>query len=224
MQTRSHARPGRLSALVPLAFAALAGCSSFPRATFPDAASTTVSAPAPASAREKSGAALEEAARRAAPADQPALQLQAARAWLQAGRTADATRMVRGIKGRLTPAQVAERRVLEADIELANGQAQHAWQLMSAIPAPTDTPAAPQYYQSRMTIALAAGRPVDGVRAEMAAEKLAGSSAERKQLRTELLSLLRQARARGVKLEPEASQDPVVRARNSREGYAGLST
>jgi hypothetical protein len=210
MQTRSHARPGLSSAIAPLALAALAGCSSFPPATFPDAA-PAATAPAPVTAREKSGAALEEAARRAAPADQPALQLQAARAWLQAGHTADATRLLRSIKGPLTPAQTTERRVLEADIELANGQAQHAWQLMSAIPAPTDTPAAPQYYQSRMTIALAAGRPVDGVRAQMAAEKLAGNSVERTQLRTELLSLLRQARARGVKLEPEASQDPVVR-------------
>jgi len=211
MQTRSHARTGLSPALVPLALAALAGCSSFPPASFPDATSARAPTAAPATAREKSGAALEEAARRAAPADQPALQLQAARAWLQAGRTADATRLLRSIKSPLTPVQTTERRVLEADIELANGQAQHAWQLMSAISAPTGTPAAPQYYQSRMTIALAAGRPVDGVRAQMAAEKLAGNSVERTQLRTELLSLLRQARARGVKLEPEASQDPVVR-------------
>ena len=213
MQTRSFSCPGSPSLIAALAvlaaLAELAGCASFPPATFPDAASAA--APAPANAREKSAAALDEAVRRAAPDAQPALQLQAARAWLQAGRSADATRVLRGIKGPLTPLQVSERRVLEADIELANGQAQHAWQLMSTIPEPTGTPAAPQYLESRMRIALAAGRPVDGVRGEMAAERLAAGNGERTRLRSELLSLLREARARGVKLEPEASQDPIVR-------------
>jgi outer membrane PBP1 activator LpoA protein len=62
-----------------------------------------------------------------------------------------------------------------------------------------------------MRIALAAARPVDGVRAEIAAERLATADAERSALRSELLSLLRAARQQGVKLEPEASQDPTVR-------------
>ena len=52
-----------------------------------------------------------------------------------------------------------------------------------------------------MRIALAAARPVDGVRAEIAAERYA-NAAERTQLRTQLLAALRDARERGVKLEP----------------------
>ena len=168
-------------------------------------------APAPANARERNAAALDEAARRASPADQPGLQLKAARAWLQAERPADAARALRAITGNLTATQLTERRTIEADIDLANGQTQHAWQKISAIPDPTGTPAAPQYFASRMRIALAAGRPVEGVRAEMAAEPLAANAAARRALREELLALLRDARSRGVKLEPESSQDPIVR-------------
>ncbi len=202
--------------------ASFVGCSSFPPASFPDAGHAAP-APAPANAREKAAAALDDAARRAAPADQPALQLQAARAWLAAGRSAEATRALRAIKGNLTPVQVTERKVLEADIELANGQSQRAWQLISAVAAPTGTPAAPQYYESRMRIALAAGRPVEGVRAEMAAERLAASGAERTRLRSDLLAQLREARAHGVKLEPESSQDPVVRGWLDLGAIAGTS-
>lgn len=195
----------------------LAACSSFPPATFPSrtpagaTAAAPATAPAQAAAHSRNASALENAARRAEPDARPALQLQAARAWLQAGRGAEAARVLASITGALTPAQAIERRVIEADIELANGRAQQAWQKMSAIPEPAGTTAAPQYFKSRMRIALAAARPVDGVRAEMAAERLAASDAERSALRAELLSLLRTAREQGVKLEPAASQDPTVR-------------
>ncbi|MDE2251310.1 MAG: penicillin-binding protein activator, partial [Gammaproteobacteria bacterium] len=157
------------------------------------------------------------------PAARPALQLQAARAWLRAGRSADAARTLAGITGTLTPVQQIERRVIEADIEFANGRAQQAWQKMSAIAEPTGTPAAPQYLESRMRIALAAARPVDGVRAEMAAERLVTADADRSALRGELLSLLRAAREQGVKLEPEASQDPTVRGWLELGAVAGAS-
>lgn len=199
-----------------LTLTALSGCASFPPASFPanTPAPTTASTPgaaAPPGQRANSAAALENAARRATAAEQPTLQLRAARAWLQAGRTAEAVRVLSGITAPLTPAQDIERHVLEADLEMASGQPQRAWQKISAIPEPAGTSVAPQYFDSRMRIALAAGRPVDGVRAEISAERLAPGSAERSQLRRELLSQLRQARERGVKLEPEASQDPTVR-------------
>src|SRR4051812_45082504 len=158
------------------ALAALAACSSMAPASFPNAKGTTpVGAPQPApnSAHEREASQLEASAAGANPADKPALQLQAARAWLQAGRPADAARNVRAITGKLTAEQLSARRIIEADIDLANGQAQRAWQKISAIPEPAGTPIAPQYFSSRMRIALAAARPVEGVRAEMAAERLA---------------------------------------------------
>ena len=196
------------------ALGALAACTSYPRASFPvsqpGTSATSAPSPAPSSALARTAAGLDAAARRASAAEQPALQLQAARAWLQAGSPADATRDLRAITGNLSSMQLTERRVLEADIELANGQSQRAWQQMSGIPEPTGTPLEPQYLASRMRIALAAGRPVDGVRAEMAAERLAANANDRRALRFELLSLLRDARSRGVKLEPESSQDPIV--------------
>ena len=202
-----------LAALASLAV--LAACSSFPKASFragqPAPSEEGVPAPAPSDARERAAASLDEAARRANAADQPRLQLQAARAWLQAGRPADAMRNLHAMTGNLSPVQVTERRVIDADIDLANGQSQRAWQKISAIPEPTGTPLAPQYLASRMRIALAAGRPVDGVRAEISSEQLSASAADRRALREELLSLLRDARSRGVKLEPESSQDPIVR-------------
>ena len=211
MQTRPLSRPALPALIALLALAALAGCASFPPASFPGAKPTGTPSPAPANARERTAAGLDDAARRASRAEQPALQLQAARAWLEAGRTAEATRALHGITGNLTAAQLTERRVLEADIDLANGQAQRAWQKMGAIAEPTGTPMAPQYLDSRTRIAIAAGRPVDGIRAEMAAEHLTANASDRKALRAQLLALLRDARMRGVKLEPEASSDPIVR-------------
>lgn len=217
MQTR-HASFRSWAALAAgAALGLLAACSSFPPATFPSRAPAgapaqpSSNAPAQSAAHSRNATALENAARRADPAARPALQLQAARAWLQAGRGAEAARALSGIAGNLTPAQTIERRVIEADIELANGHAQQAWQKMSVIPEPTGTTAAPQYFESRMRIALAAARPVDGVRAEINAERVAASDAQRSALRSELLSLLRTAREQGIKLEPAASQDPIVR-------------
>jgi uncharacterized protein len=211
MQTR-HISLRRWAGLaLATALGTLAACSSFPPATFP--ARTTAAAPAPAEAgtHGRNASALESAARRADPAARPALQLQAARAWLQAGRAAEAARALGSVTGTLTAAQLTERRVIEADIDLANGRAQQAWQKMSILAEPAGTPAAPQYFESRMRIALAAARPVDGVGAEMGAERLAATDAERSALRAELLALLRAAREQGVKLEPAASQDPTVR-------------
>ena len=211
MQTRHFSFRCWTGLALAVALGALAACASFPPATFP--ARTTAGAPAPAEAatHSRNASALESAARRAAPDARPALQLQAARAWLQAGRGTEAAHALAGITGTLTPVQIIEQRVIEADIELANGRAQQAWQKISTIAEPAGTPAAPQYFDSRMRIALAAARPVEGVRAEIGAERLAASDAERGGLRVELLSLLRTAREQGVKLEPAASQDPTVR-------------
>src|SRR5258708_5501163 len=132
-----------------LCLSALAACTSFPRASFPPAGPGAASAEA-ANERRAAALALENAARKAPPAEQAPLQLQAARAWLQAGRGGEAQRVLAGLSANLTPVQSIERRVLEADIDMASGQAQQAWREMSVIPAPTGTALAPQYFDSRM--------------------------------------------------------------------------
>ncbi|HMI37619.1 MAG TPA: penicillin-binding protein activator, partial [Steroidobacteraceae bacterium] len=189
-----------------LLFAALSACAHFPPARFPGA-TPGAATQAPAGERRAEAIALENAARQAPPGAQAQLELRAARAWLQAGRAGEAQRVLGALSTGLTPVQNIERRVLDADIELASGRAQQAWLKMSAIPEPTGTPLAPQYFDSRMRIALAAARPVEGVRAEMDAERITADGAARSVLRSELLAQLRAARETGVKLEPEASHD-----------------
>ena len=217
--------------LVALTLCALAACASFPPASFPGgnasgsasggagsgaAGSASRSAgagngAADSAARAAEASALEVRARNSAANQQAALQLQAARSWLRAGRGGEAARVVTAISAPLTPLQITEKRLIEADITLASGQSQLAWQKVSAIAEPTGTPLAPQYFDSRMRIALAAARPLEGIRSEMAAERLLTTAAQRTQLRHDLLTQLRTAREHGVKLEPEASQDATVR-------------
>jgi hypothetical protein len=215
------------SALPALLCALLAACAAYPPAEFPGSGGATAPQPGTGAATggQKAGSAarpaptppgpspatLEANARKAPPAEQATIQLQAARGWLQAGRAPEAGRVLAALPARLTPAQAIDRRVLEADLVLAGGDAQQAWQKMTLIPAPTGTPSEAQYLDSRMRIALAAARPVEGVRAEIAAERLLDDASARARLRAELLQGLRTARQRGVKLEAEASTDATVK-------------
>ncbi|MFI4906437.1 MAG: penicillin-binding protein activator [Steroidobacterales bacterium] len=145
------------------------------------------------------------------PPERVELQLAAAREWLAAGRAVDAMRVLSGISAPQTTAQNLERSLLDAQASLVANRAQEAWQKIGAIPESAAAGAPMPYYSLKMRIALAAARPVDGVRAEMAAEGFAANAAERTQLRSGLLAALRNAREHGVKLEAQASQDPIVR-------------
>jgi len=201
----------------PLALATLlfAACSGMPPpASFPGArqAATPERAATAAQRGENEAAAgmYETLARRAAAADRPALLLSAAQQWLSAGRPGDAARALNGVSGALTPEQATWQRILRADLAHANGQTQQAWQALSGIAAPGGTLAS-YYYDARMRIALAAARPVESIRAEISAEQALTDAAARTRLRARLLTLLREARDRGIKLEPAASQDNIVR-------------
>jgi outer membrane PBP1 activator LpoA protein len=145
------------------------------------------------------------------PPERVDLQLAAVREWLAAGRAPDAARVLSAISAPQSAAQSQERLLLDAQTTLLAGRAQEAWQKIGALPEPAGGSAALSYYSLKMRIALAAGRPVDGVRAEMIGEGFAASPAERTQLRSALLAALRDAREHGVKLEAAASPDPIVR-------------
>jgi outer membrane PBP1 activator LpoA protein len=160
---------------------------------------------------EQAATTYERIAESKTASEQIDLQLSAAREWLAANRPAEALRVIRALSGPLTPTQSLERSLIDADSALLSNRAAEAWQKISAIPDATGATSGSRYYPLKMRIALATDRPVDGVRAEMAAEHYSVNAAETTQLRTQLLAGLRTARERGVKLDPTASPDPTVR-------------
>jgi outer membrane PBP1 activator LpoA protein len=197
----------------------LVACQGMPPpATFPGAGHTTSVTQAETAVRRgdhaQAAAMYEALAEKQSGSEATNLKLQAADEWLQASRSVDAGRILNALAalpaGRLTADQTVTRRVLDADVALANGQAQTAWERISALPEPGG-PTATRYLDTRMRIAMAAARPVDSVRAEIAAERLSGDNAAKSALRERLLGLMRLARERGIKLESSASQDVIVR-------------
>jgi outer membrane PBP1 activator LpoA protein len=198
-------------ALCTLVLISFAGCVAFQ----PPAQTANAPQRAESAARKgdhvQAATLYESAAATAAASEQGGLQLAAAREWLAAGRAADAARVLGAIGGALSADQALDRRLLDAEVPLVAGRPQDAWQQISATPEPTTAPAAQRYLDLRMRVAFAAARPADGVRAEMSAERFATTANERTALRTALLTQLKQARSRGVKLEPQAAQDATVR-------------
>jgi outer membrane PBP1 activator LpoA protein len=202
----------------PLAVAllVLAGCAAAPPPlTQRPGTATAADSAARAGDHAQAASQYESLAATHVPPDRVDLQLAAAREWLAAGRAADSARVLAAISAPQSAAQAREHALLEAETALVANRVQEAWQKFGAIDEATATSsgaaAALRYYALKMRIALAAGRPVDGVRAEMAAEPFTANAAERTQLRTQLLAALREAREHGVKLEAAASQDPIVR-------------
>lgn len=197
----------------------LVGCAGLPPASFPRAVQAATPQAADAAARRGDHAQAadlyETLAAGAASGEAISLRLQAASEWLLAGRAGDAGRLVGALGGANTGSLNAEqavwRRVLDADVALANGQTQQAWDKISGLAEPTAGPNVNRYLDARMRIAMGAARPVDSVRSEVAAERLASDAASRNEWRSRLLALLRQARERGVRLDPAASQDAVIK-------------
>ncbi len=208
----------QIPALISLALALLlAGCAGLPPATFPGTTQVATPPAAEAAARRgdhaQAAGLYETLAAAATPAEAATLRLQAASEWLLAGRSGDAGRLVSTLganAGALNAEQSVWRRILDADVTLANGQAQQAWTRISGLAEPTGANA-PRYLDARMRIAMAAARPVDSVRAEIAAEQLVTDAVARGDWRNRLLGLLRQARERGVRLDPAATPDATIK-------------
>lgn len=204
-----------LRILAALLLTVAAGCVGLQPPTFPGATQQpTVERAQTAVLRgdhAQAAATYEALAARAAATDRNALLLLATRSWLAAARSVDAARVLGMLGTGLTAEQGTQRRILDAEITLANGQAQTAWTRISAVAEPTMPGLAGEYLDARMRIAMAAARPVDAVRAEISAERFAGDAMARSRLRTQLLAQLRLARERGIKLEAAASQDGIVR-------------
>jgi hypothetical protein len=202
-------------ALAGLGLLLLAGCG--PPARFP--AEPTPPSQVPATPgfvagvdHARSAAQYEAQAVTQAPLAQADSLLASTREWLAAGRAADAARVLARLNAlTLTAPQSSEKALLGAETSLAEQHPQEAWQRISALPEPTAAPGSQRFYLLKMRIALAVGRPVDAVLAEIAAERLIASAPERTAMRSQLLAALRDARDHGLKLEPQATQDPIVR-------------
>lgn len=143
--------------------------------------------------------------------EQNGLLLLAAAEHLRARKPQDAERVLASIMPPLTPEQTFERQMLGIELALARNQGQEAWRQISAIPQPTGGPSVLRYLELRQKAAFATGRAADGVRAEIARERVLPNPADRTAARSELLADLRTAQESGVRVEPRAIQDNVVR-------------
>jgi hypothetical protein len=143
--------------------------------------------------------------------EQNAYLLLAAREYARGRRPDDAQRVLASIVPPLSPEQTFERQMLGIEVALARNQNAEAWQQISNIPQPPAAPAVVRYLDLRQQAAFAAGRPVDGVRAEVARERFLLSPDDRTRSRADLLADLRESNERGVRVQPSAVTDNIVR-------------
>jgi len=199
----------------PLAFIAvlttallLSGCPGTPRT------STTQVDRADAATRagDHAGAAAlyERLAGETTGSDSVEFRLRAARSWLAAGRAADADRVLATIGPGVTQQQAFEQNLLRIQSSVAQGRGDQAWREISSMQAPSAPAAASSYYETRQQVAIATGHLVDGIRAELARERLVAPG-ETHLARVELLGQLRAAAERGVSLTPPPGSDATLR-------------
>ncbi|MEO8017548.1 MAG: penicillin-binding protein activator [Pseudomonadota bacterium] len=142
--------------------------------------------------------------------DSAEFRLRAVRAWLAAGRAADADRELALLPPGLTQQQALEQSLLRIQSSVAQGRGDEAWREVSSMQTPTAPPAASRYYETRQQVAIATGHLLDGIRSEQSRERLVGPG-DAGVARTELLAQLRGAAERGVSLTPPPGSDSIVR-------------
>jgi outer membrane PBP1 activator LpoA protein len=200
--------------LLVAALAAISGCTALPPPTAPVAEENSEQHAAELArhGEHAQAAALYEtiASNRAAPS-RADYQLRAVSEWLAAQRPVQAQQLLARMEAPLTSVQTYERSLLEAETALVANRAQEAWQKISSFAAGAASEAALRYYTLKMRIGLAAGRPADGIRAELDAERYVSTPAGRTALHGQLLTDLLAARGRGIALNPRSSDDAVVR-------------
>jgi outer membrane PBP1 activator LpoA protein len=196
--------------LVVVALAAmLAGCPSTPRRPAP---SNVDRADQLTRSGDHAGAAAiyERLATETTGSDSAEFRLRAAREWLAAGRAGDADRVLSSLPAGLTQQQALEQSLLRIQSALVSGRGDDAWRQVSAMQTPAAQPAAARYYETRQQVAIATGHLLDGIRSELARERLIGPG-DARLARSELLGQLRAAAERGVSLAPPPGSDATVR-------------
>jgi uncharacterized protein len=206
--TKALIKPIAVVAVVAAALL-LAGCPSTPRRGGPP---TVDRAEQLRSSGDFAGAAAvyERLATETTGSDSAEFLLRAARAWFSAGRPADADRVLALLPPGLTQQQAMEQKLLRIQSAAAQGRGEEAWREVSAMQTPAAQPAAARYYEARQQVAIATGHLVDGIRSELARERLIPPG-EANQARAELLAQLRAAADRGTNLAPPPGSDALVR-------------
>ena len=144
-------------------------------------------------------------------ADKSSLLLRSAKAFVAARQPDEASRVLALIDSPLSLDQNFERQLLGVELSLTRGQAQQAWQQISALAEPKTPTAAPRYWDLKRRAAFATGRIVDAVRAHVTEERYMGNAEQLRASRVTLLAELREASERGVRVEPRAATDPLTR-------------
>jgi len=193
---------------VALVGAMLAGCPSTPRVS---TSNVDRAEEATRNGNHAGAAALyERLAEQTTGSDSIEFRLRAARAWLAAGRPADADRVLAAITAGTTQQQAFEQRLLRIQSASAQGRGDEAWREISALPAPTATASSARYYETRQQVAIATGHLVDGIRAAQSRERVMPPG-DMRAVRAELLGQLRAAAERGVSLTAPPGSDATVR-------------
>jgi outer membrane PBP1 activator LpoA protein len=198
-------------AVITAAALALTGCPSITRQV--ELPPSVDRAEALARQGDQGGAAkvYEALAEQNSGADRNEFVFRATRAYLAARLPDEAARVLGTVQQPLNAKQNQQYAFLDVDVTLARGQGAQAWQKISAMPVPATIQEAAEYFRIRQQAAFAAGRPADAVAAEISAEPWLSNAQELRQGRVNLLSELRDASDHGVKIDPRASNDPVVR-------------
>ncbi|HEY6482847.1 MAG TPA: penicillin-binding protein activator [Steroidobacteraceae bacterium] len=197
--------------IITAAACALSGCPSLsPRTQLPPSIDA---AEALAGSGDQAGAAriYEQLAAQNSGADRNDDLLRAARAYLDARRPEDAARVLADLEPAMPARQTSERALLETELSLARAQPTQAWQWINSTPEPHAAPDAPRYLALKQRAALASGRLVEAVAAQVSLERWLGTARELRQSRVNLLNGLRDASARGVKVDPRTAPDATVR-------------
>jgi uncharacterized protein len=137
--------------------------------------------------------------------------LAAARAWLAGNRPDDAQRTLDAFNSGGTPAQQFERNLMRAETATARGQYAGAWRDLAAVAEPSNPADANRLYRLRQDVALRAGQPLEAVRAGLARDRIATTDNARNTARRDLLTDLRGAIDRGLRVDPASAREPLVR-------------
>ena len=190
----------------------LAGCPSFTRQV--ELPPSVDRAEGLAHQGDQAGAAkvYEALAEQNSGADRNEYVFRATRAYLAAHLPDEAARVLTSVQTPLSLQQNQQYALLDVQVTLARGQGAQAWQKMSTLPVPPTVPEATEYFRTRQQVAFAAGHPAEAVAAEVSLERWLPNAQDLRQSRMNLLGELRDAADHGVRIDPRASNDPVIRA------------